>query len=149
MKLLAGMMLFLLCALVGEGKARRLRHREQGLARVHELIRQIGDTQVRSLVSFREAALRCPASPERDELLKLSAKEAACLPLLTSEERACLAAYAQAGSWSLGALRQQQEALLALLQRERSRAKEELMHKGQVYRSVGYLCGAAILLLVL
>ena len=91
----------------------------------------------------------CPPSPEREALLKLSGGDDACLSLLTAEESACLAAYARSESRSVAALRSEREALLALLQRERDRTREELGGKGQVYRSVGYLTGAAALLLVL
>ena len=149
MKLLAGVVLFLLCGLVGEGKARRLVRREQTLMGLWGLIREIGDRQLTGLVSFREAALRCPPSKMREQLLGLSAGEDADMPLLTAEERASLGAYARAQSRSVGALRAERDALLALLQQARDSTRQELLHKGQVYRSVGYLCGVAVLLLVL
>ena len=41
------------------------------------------------------------------------------------------------------------DGLLALLRRSREQAEAELESKGRVYRSVGYLCGAALLLLVI
>ena len=149
MKLMAGLALFLLCALVGEGQARRLLHRERTLGRLCELIRDIGDGQLSGLVSFQEAALRCPPSPERDQLFALARGEGPMTPLLTAEERASVLAYARSESRSVSALRRERDALLTLLQRERDRTREELSRKGRVYRSVGYLCGAAVLLLVL
>ena len=149
MKLVAGALLFLVCALVGEGKARSLVRRQRTLAGFMELIREIGDRQLSGLVSFREGALRCPSSPERDQLLALTQGSEAELPLLTREERAALAAYARSESRSLEALRAERDGLLGLLQKGLDRTREELSHKGQVYRSVGYLCGAAALLLVL
>lgn len=149
MKLMAGLALFLLCALVGEGQARRLLRRERTLGKLCELIRQIGDGQLSGLVSFQEAALRCSPSPERDQLLALARSGEPMTPLLTAEERALLLAYARSESRSVSALRRERDALLALLQRERDRTREELSRKGRVYRSVGYLCGAAVLLLVL
>ena len=66
MKLLAGIVLFCLCALAGEERARRLQRREKRLAKLHELILAIGDRQMNALVSFREGALLCPPSPERE-----------------------------------------------------------------------------------
>lgn len=149
MKLLSGTLLFLLCALVGEGKARNLVRRQRTLAGLIGLIQQIGDRQLSGLVSFREGALRCPPSPEREQLLTLAQGKEADMPLLTAEERAALAAYARSESRSLEALRTERDGLVGLLQREADRTREELSHKGQVYRSVGYLCGAAALLLVL
>ena len=149
MKLLAGVVLFLLCSLVGEGKARRLVRREQTLMDLHGLIRQIGDRQLTGLVSFREAAFRCPPSAAREKLLALSGGDEPDMPLLTAEERAALGAYARTQSRSLAALRAKRDALLTLLQQARDSTREELGRKGQVYRSVGYLCGVAVLLLVL
>ena len=149
MKLLAGALLFLLCGLVGEGKARRLARRERSLKDLHGLIEKIGNWQLSGLVSFREGALRCPSSSERDQLLALAQGKEAELPLLTAEERSALTAYARSDSRSLEALRAQRNALLALLREAQERTRQELSHKGQVYRSVGYLCGAAVLLLVL
>lgn len=149
MKLLAGALLFLLCGLVGEGKARSLVRRERTLMKLQELIREIGDRQLSLLVSFREGALRCPASAERDQLLALVDGREAQMPLLTAEELNALGAYARSESRSLTALRGERDGLLALLREARDRTREELSHKGQVYRSVGYLCGAAVLLLVL
>ena len=149
MKLLAGALLFLLCALVGEKKAKRLTRRERTLIRLHGLIEEIGDRQLSLLVSFREAALRCPPSPERDELLALAQGTDAEIPLLTAEERAALAAYARSETRSMSELRNQRDVLLRLLCRERDQTREELAHKGQVYRSVGYLLGVAVLLLIL
>lgn len=149
MKLLAGMVLFLLCALVGEGKSRRLLRREQALARFHALIGEIGEKQLLGLLSFQEALLACPPSPERDQLMDLSRGKEPDMSLLTPEERGCLAAYARSNSRSLSALRAERDDLLTLLQRGRDGAKEERMGKGQVYRSVGYLFGAAVLLLIL
>ena len=149
MKLLAGIVLFCLCALAGEERARRLQRREKRLAKLHELILAIGDRQMNALVSFREGALLCPPSPEREELLKMSGGGESDMPLLTGEEKARLAAYARSDSRSVAALRSEREALLALLQQDGTRTREELTHKGQVYRSVGYLCGVAALLLVL
>ena len=149
MKLTAGALLFVLCALVGEGKARRLSRRERTLLCLNGLIEEIGDRQLRLLVSFREAALRCPLSPERDQLLALAQGKEQDLPLLTAEERAALATYARSESRSAEGLRAERDALVSLLQREREHTHEELAHKGRVCRSVGYLCGAAALLLVL
>lgn len=149
MKLLAGALLFLLCALVGEKKAKRLARRERTLIRLHGLIEEIGDRQLSLLVSFREAALRCPPSPERDELLALAQGTDAEIPLLTAEERAALAAYARSETRSMSELGNQRDVLLRLLCRERDQTREELAHKGQVYRSVGYLLGVAVLLLIL
>ena len=149
MKLLAGITLFLLCALAGEGRSRRLRRRAQTLLRVYELIHEIGDRQLTALMSFREGALFCPPSPERERLLLLANGTDAALPLLTGEENAALGAYARSESRSSSALRAERDGLLALLQRNREQAEEELQNKGQVYRSVGYLCGAALLLLVI
>ncbi len=149
MKLLAGIALFILCALMGERRARWLQRREQALSKFHELIRRIGDRQLSGLVSFSEAALGCPPSKEREELLKLSRGEGVETPLLTGEETARLLAYARSESRSVEALRSERDALLVLLEQERDRTKEEWTHKGQLYRSVGYLCGAAALLLVL
>ncbi len=149
MKLLAGIALFLLCALAGEGKSRRLVHREQTLLRLHELVREISERQLAALVSFREGALSCPPSYEWELLLKLAAGKEISAPLLTAEEQDSLAAYARAESRSPAALRAERDALLALLSRNREQAKAELAGKGQVYRSVGYLTGVAALLLVL
>ena len=114
MKLLAGIALFLLCALAGEGKSRRLSHREQTLRRLHELVREIGEKQLATLVSFRESALSCPPSPERELLLQLVCGQEVSVPLLTAEERDGLAAYARAESRSSADLRTERDALLAL-----------------------------------
>ena len=149
MKLLAGIVLFCLCALAGEERARRLQRREQRLARVTEVSVGSGDRQMDAVGSSREGALLCPPSPEREELLKLSGGGESDMPLLTGEEKARLAAYARSDSRSVAALRSEREALLALLQQDGTRTREELTHKGQVCRSVGYLCGVAALLLVL
>lgn len=149
MKLLAGLVLFLLCALAGEGQARRLLRRERTLGKLYELFREIGDRQLNGLVSFREAAMGCPPSPEREQLLAIMRGEETVTLLLTPEERAGILAYARSESRSASALRTERDALLALLRRERDRTREELSCKGRVYRSVGYLCGAAVLLLVL
>ena len=149
MKLLAGIVLFLLCGLVGEQKSRTLQRRERTLSGLHELVQRIGDRQLRELISFQEALLGCPPSREREQLLALSRGEAPEMPLLTEEERGRLSAYARCESRSVGTLRQERDALLSLLQREQDRTREELNCKGQVYRSVGYLCGAAALLLIL
>lgn len=149
MKLVAGAFVFILCGLVGEGKARRLMRRERTLSKLQGLIREIGDRQLTGLVSFREGALRCGASPERDQLLALAEGKEPDMPLLRPEERASLAAYARSESRSIETLRTDRDALLAMLQRERDETGQELARKGQVYRSVGYLCGAAALLLVL
>lgn len=149
MKLLAGMALFLLCALAGEGRARRLQRREQTLFRVYELIRDIGDRQLSGLISFQEAALRCPPSTERQLLLDFWQGRDTGDSLLTAEERDRLLAYARSESRSVAALRAERDALLELLQRERDRTRQDLLRKGQVYRSVGYLSGVAALLLIL
>ena len=149
MKLLAGALLFLLCGLVGEGKARCLARRERSLKDLHGLIEKIGDWQLSGLVSFREGALRCPPSPEQEQLLTLAQGKEADMLLLTAEERSSLAAYVRSDSRSLEALRAQRNELLALLREAQERTRQELSRKGQVYRSVGYLCGAAALLLVL
>ena len=146
---MAGLALFLLCALAGEGRARRLQRRERTLERLQRLIRDVGDRQLSGLVSFREGALRCSPSPERDLLLALLGDKAPQTTLLSPEELDSLAAYAQSESRSLTALRTERDALLERLQRERDRTKEESARKGQVCRSVGYLLGAAALLLVL
>ena len=149
MKLLAGALLFLLCGLVGEGKARRLARRERSLKDLHGLIEKIGNWQLSGLVSFREGGLRCPPSVERDQLLSLAQGKEAELSLLTAEERSALAAYARSETRSVGELRSKRDALLILLRREQDKTREELSQKGQVYRSVGYLFGVAVLLLVL
>ncbi len=149
MKLLAGMALFLLCALAGEGKSRRLQRRAQTLFRLHELVREIGDRQLAALMSFREGVLYCQPSPEREQLLRLASGKEAALPLLTAEENDALGAYARSDSRSPSALRAERDGLLALLRRSREQAEAELESKGRVYRSVGYLCGAALLLLVI
>ena len=70
------------------------------------------------------------------------------MPLLTAEDQSAFAAYARAETRSPTALRAERDAIMERLQREQDRAKEELTRKGQVYRSVGYLLGAAALLLV-
>ena len=149
MKLVAGTLLFLLCARVGEGKNRSLVRRERTLLQLHVLIREIGERQLSGLVSFREAVLRCPPSPEQEQLLALTQGKEAGMSLLTVEERAALTAFARSESRSLEALRAERDSLLDLLQKGLDRTREELSRKGQVYRSVGYLCGAAALLLVL
>lgn len=149
MKLMAGIMLFGLCALAGEGRARRLRRRERTLSGLCDLIREIGDRQMTGLVSFREAAMACSPSREKEQLLCLLQDKTAQLPLLTAEETARLAAYARSDSRSVASLRLERDALVSLLERNRDKTKEELAGKGQVYRSVGYLTGAAALLLVL
>lgn len=149
MKLLAGIALFLLCAVAGESRSRRLQRREQALLKLHELIREIGERQLTALVSFREGALRCPPTPEREQLMDLSRGREPSMPLLTAEERNALAAYARSETRSPAALRAERDALLALLQRSREQTAAELKNKGQVYRSVGYLTGVAALLLVL
>lgn len=149
MKLLAGIALFLLCAITGEGKARRLQRREKTLSKLCELLQEIGERQQRTLVSFQEGALMCPPSPEREALLQLAGGKDLCLPLLKAAERSILAAYARSGSRSVSELKTEQDRLLSLLQKAREQAAEEQMRKGQVCRSVGYLCGAAVLLLVL
>ena len=149
MKLLAGLVLFVLCALMGEGRSRRLLRRERTLSRFCDLIGEIGDRQLGSLVSFREAALGCPASAERDQLLALLKREEPRIPLLTPEEQAHMVAYARLESRSLSSLRAERDALLALLRQSESSTKEERMGKGQVYRSVGYLFGVAVMLLIL
>ena len=149
MKLLAGMMLFLLCALAGEGKARRLLRREKALTGFYELIRSAGDRQLLTLIPFREALLSCPPSPEREQLTALLRGNKGEISLLTSEEVDRLAAYARSESRSLAALRAERDDLLTMLQGARDSMKEERMQKGQIYRSVGYLFGVAALLLVL
>ena len=149
MKLLAGIALFLLCALVGEGKSRRLVKRERTLGTFCKLIREIGERQQSALVSFREGALMSPPSPEREALLELADGKDPDLVLLTAEEHAGLAAYARSRSRSTAALQDERDRLLLLLQSAREQAGEERLRKGQVYRSVGYLCGVAALLLVL
>ena len=149
MKLLAGIALFLLCALAGESRSRRLQRRVQALLKLHELIREIGERQLAALVSFREGALRCPPSPEREQLMDLSRGRGPSMPLLTAEEQGALAAYARSETRSPAELRAERDALLTLLQQARDSTREELGRKGQVYRSVGYLCGVAVLLLVL
>ena len=149
MKLLAGALLFGLCALAGEGKARRLVRRERTLMKLHGLIQEIGDRQLTGLVSFREGALRCPPSAEREQLLVLAQGKEGDMPLLTAEERAALTAYARSETGSVAELRAKREGLMTLLQQARAQTRAELSQKGQVYRSVGYLLGAAVLLLVL
>ena len=149
MKLMAGIALFLLCALVGEGRSRRLLRREQTLLAFHELIRRIGEKQLTALVSFREGALTCPPSPEREALLQLASGGEPPVSLLTAEERARIAAYARSESRSAAALRAERDELLSLLEKNREQARADLLRKGQVCRSVGYLVGAAALLLVL
>ena len=149
MKLLAGIALFLLCALAGESRSRRLQRRAQALLKLFELIREIGERQLAALVSFREGALRCPPSPEREQLIDLSRGRGPSMPLLTAEEQGALAAYARSETRSPAELRAERDALLALLRRSREQTAAELKSKGQVYRSVGYLTGVAALLLVL
>ena len=149
MKLLAGIALFLLCALVGEGRRRRLLRREQTLCAFHELIRRIGERQLTALVSFQEGALSCPPSPERETLLQLAGGEEPPIPLLAAEERARIAAYIRSESRSSAALRAERDELLTLLEKSQEQAGAELLGKGQIYRSVGYLVGAAAMLLVL
>ena len=149
MKLLAGIALFLLCALAGESRSRRLQRRAQALLKLFELIREIGERQLTALLSFQESALRCPPTPEREQLMDLSRGREPSMPLLTAEERNALAAYARSETRSPAALRAERDALLALLQRSREQTAAELKNKGQVYRSVGYLTGVAALLLVL
>lgn len=148
MKLMAGSMLFLLCALMGEGRARRLKRREQALGGLSDLIQAVSERQVGDLVPFREGLLSCPPSPAQEMLLRLLGGEETT-PLLTAEEKARILTYARSESRSVGALRGERDALLAFLRKERDRTHQEIGHKGQVYRSVGYLCGAAALLLVL
>ena len=149
MKLLAGIALFLLCALAGESRSRRLQRRAQALLKLFELIREIGERQLAALVSFREGALRCPPSWEREQLLELARGKEPSMPLLTAEEQSALAAYARSETQSPAALRAERDALLALFQRSREQTAAEIKNKGQVYRSVGYLTGVAALLLVL
>lgn len=149
MKLLSGLALFLLCGLAGESKARRLQHRERTLFRLYGLIREISDRQLSNLMSFREGALLCSPSPERDQLLRLESGETVPMPLLTMEERERVRSFARMESRSVAALRQERDALLTQLQQERNRAREELDQKGRIYRSVGVLCGAAALLMIL
>ena len=90
-----------------------------------------------------------PPSPEREALLELAGGKDPDLALLTVEERSSLAAYARSRSRSTAALQAERDRLLSLLQAAREQAGEERMRKGQVCRSVGYLCGVAALLLVL
>ena len=149
MKLLAGIALFLLCASAGESRSRRLQRRAQALLKFFELIREIGERQLTALLSFQESALRCPPSPEREQLMDLSRGRGPSMPLLTAEEQSALAAYARSETRSPAALRAERDALLALLQRSREQTAAEIKNKGQVYRSVGYLTGVAALLLVL
>ena len=116
MKLLAGIALFLLCALAGESRSRRLQRRAQALLKLYELIREIGERQLAALLSFQESALRCPPSPEREQLLELTRGKEPSMPLLTAEEQSALAAYARSETRSPAALRAERDALLALLQ---------------------------------
>ena len=146
---MAGALLFLLCALVGEGKTRRLSRREQSLSGLHGLIHESGERQLSLLVSFREGVLLCPPSTEREQLLALLEGKESHMSLLTAEELAALRTYARYESRSLDDLKRERDALLTLLQKAREQTHEELMHKGQVYRSVGYLGGVAAMLLVL
>ncbi len=149
MKLLTGITLFLLCALIGEEKNRRIRRRERTLANLYDLIRQIGDRQLNGMVPFREGVTACPPSPERELLLDLADGNPAKAPLLTAEERTGLAAYARSESRSVRALRAERDELLSMLRQARDKTEEEMARKGQIYRSVGYLSGAGILLLLL
>ena len=149
MKLLAGIALFLLCALAGESRGRRLQRRAQALRKLHDLVHEIGERQLAALVSFREGALRCPSTPEREQLMDLSRGREPSMPLLTAEEQGALAAYARSETRSPAELRAERDALLALLQRSREQTAAEIKSKGQVYRSVAYLTGVAALLLVL
>ena len=149
MKLMAGIVLFLLCALAGEEKSRRLLRREQELFSLRELIKRIGEGQLTALVSFREAALSCPPSPTRDQLLRLAEGREKDVPLLKREEADRLLAYVRSESRSPSALRGDLDDLLALLLRAGEQARAERTSKGQIYRSVGCLVGAAALLLVL
>ena len=149
MKLLAGMMLFLLCGLAGERSARRLQRRRRTLTVLQDHIQQVRERQLTCLMSFREAVLSCPVSPEREGLLGLCGESREQLPLLTVEETKRLAAYARTESRSIATLRTERDALLTFLRQAKGRTGEELSTKGSVYRSVGYLLGAAALLLVL
>ena len=66
-----------------------------------------------------------------------------------SKARRSVSLNTRSHSRSTAALQAERGRLLTLLQAAREQAGEERMRKGQVYRSVGYLCGAAALLLVL
>ena len=149
MKLMAGIALFLLCALAGEGKSRRLLRREQMLFNLHELIGRIGAKQLTALVSFREAALSCPPSSERDQLLGLAEGREIGVSLLKKEEADRLMAYARSESRSPSALRAELDGVLSLLRRAAEQARAERVSKGQICRSMGIFVGAAALLLVL
>ena len=135
MKLLAGIALFLLCALAGESRSRRLQRRAQALLKLFELIREIGERQLTALLSFQESALRCPPSSERDALLAL---------LQRSREQTAAEIKNKGQVYRSVGYLTGVAALLLVLQ-----TAAELKNKGQVYRSVGYLTGAAALLLVL
>lgn|GEM_PF-2939290 len=148
MKLAAGIVLFLLCGLAGEQKSRRLSRRVHVLFALKSLIRQISDRQLCGLVSFREAARGCPASPEKELLLTLAAGQTAGPAPLSPEEAGRIRAYARRDSLSAADLERERDALLALLEGAEAAARQELQQKGQVYRSVGYLSGMALLLLV-
>ena len=149
MKLAAGIVLFLLCGLAGEQKSRRLVRRSRALSNLGALIRQISDRQIGELIPFAKAAQGCPPSQERDYLLSLTGGQAAGIMPLTPEEEKHLLAYARRDSRSTADLKRERDGLLALLNRAAEGARQELQQKGQVYRSVGYLTGMAVLLLVL
>ena len=149
MKLAAGILLFLLCGLAGEQKSRRLSRRAGTLAALETLIRQIGDRQLNELVSFEEGVRSCPPSPERDYLLSLVRGQAAGPALLAPEEEERLRTYARRDSRDTADLSQARDSLLDLFSKAAKDARREQRQKGQVYRSVGYLAGMAVLLLVL
>lgn len=149
MKLAAGIVLFLLCGLAGEQKSRRLVRRARALSNLGVLIRQISDRQLSELICFAKAAQGCPPSQERDYLLSLIGGQAAGIMPLTPEEEKRLLSYAHRDSRSTADLERERDGLLALLNRAAEGARQELQQKGQVYRSVGYLTGMAVLLLVL
>ena len=64
MKLWAGIALFLLCALAGESRGRRLQRRAQALRKLHDLVHEIGERQLTALVSFGRGP--CAARPRRN-----------------------------------------------------------------------------------
>ena len=100
-------------------------------------------------IQIEEEDLSVPDGISIDDPVRMYLKDIGRVPLLTAEETARLAAYARSDSRSVASLRLERDALVSLLERNRDKTKEELAGKGQVYRSVGYLTGAAALLLVL
>lgn len=149
MKLTAGLMLFALCALMGERASRALSGRERTLGVMIGLIRRAGDRQIQNLCSLSSALKEEPAGPEQQWLLALSCGEIqpSFLPLSKEEEEG-VRRFAALSIFSPQGLRQEQETLVKQLSAARQRAMAERAEKGRIYRSMGYLSGVAALLLV-